>query len=80
MSHRLNNCEDHHFKYPQHRIPGDLHIHFLGTSKLSFGERDWKFKEEDIISIRCANFTAPLVNSVSVDNIDVGNPIVVKKG
>ena len=80
MSHSLNNCEDHHFKYPQHRIPGDLHIHFLGTSKLSFGERDWKFKDGDVISIRCANFTAPLVNSVSVDNIDVGNPIVVKKG
>ena len=52
-----------------------------GGSLYLFGKfSDWKFKEEDIISIRCANFTAPLVNSVSVDNIDVGNPIVVKKG
>ncbi|MCA9012310.1 MAG: sugar transporter, partial [Planctomycetaceae bacterium] len=45
MCHSLANCEDHHFKYPQHRIAGDVHLHFFGTSKLSFGQRDWKYQE-----------------------------------
>src|SRR5438309_843086 len=39
MSHALANLEDHHFKFPQHRQPGDIHVHFFGTSKLSFQGR-----------------------------------------
>lgn len=38
MTHSLSNIEHHHFKYSRHRIPGDLHIHFLGTSVLSFAD------------------------------------------
>ena len=49
MSHSLVNCEDHHFKYPQHRIPGDLHLHFFGTSRLSYGTRDWEYADGDEI-------------------------------
>ena len=37
MSHSLQNIEHHHFKYPQHRIPGQLHIHFFGADAFSFG-------------------------------------------
>lgn len=36
MSHSIANLEHHHFKYPQHRRPGDVHIHFFGTATLSF--------------------------------------------
>ena len=39
MCHSLQNIEDHHFKFAQHRQPGDVHIHFFGTSKLSYGSR-----------------------------------------
>jgi hypothetical protein len=38
MAHNLRNLEHHHFKYPNHRIPNDVHIHFLGADAFSFGE------------------------------------------
>ncbi|MEO2036824.1 MAG: AraD1 family protein [Planctomycetaceae bacterium] len=63
MCHSLTNCEDHHFKYPQHRIIGDVHLHFFGTSKLSFGERDWKYEDGDEIHI-VPGSGAALINTV----------------
>jgi hypothetical protein len=36
MSHWLSNLEHHHFKYEIFRRPGDVHVHFYGTSVLSF--------------------------------------------
>lgn len=36
MVHSLANLEHHHFKYPLHRRPGDVHIHFFGTGAFSF--------------------------------------------
>ncbi len=47
MSHSLANLEHHHFKFPEHRTPGSVHVHFFGAHSLSFGEgieledRDW---------------------------------------
>jgi hypothetical protein len=63
MCHSLANCEDHHFKYPQHRIPGDVHLHFFGTSKLSYGTRQWKYETGDEIQI-VPESGAALVNPV----------------
>lgn len=51
MSHSLANCEDHHFKYQQHRQPGDVHLHYFGTSKLSYGTREWAYRDGDVIEI-----------------------------
>jgi hypothetical protein len=64
MSHTLANCEDHHFKYPLHRVPGDAHIHFFGTSQLSYSTRDWKFQPGDVITISADGFSAPLTNHI----------------
>ena len=64
MSHTLANCEDHHFKYPLHRVPGDAHVHFFGTSQLSYSTRDWKFQPGDLITISASGFSAPLRNPV----------------
>lgn len=64
MCHSLANMEDHHFKYPQHRIPGDIHLHYFGTSKLSYGTRDWKYAEGDEIQVATTGFSASLVNVV----------------
>ena len=61
MCHSLANCEDHHFKYPSHRVPGDVHLHFFGTSKLSHSERDWKFDDGDEIRVESAAFGGALV-------------------
>lgn len=65
MSHTLANCEDHHFKYPLHRVPGDAHIHYFGTSQISFTARDWKFQPGDVITISSNGFSAPLSNHVT---------------
>lgn len=64
MCHTLANMEDHHFKYPQHRIPGDIHLHYFGTSKLSYGAREWQYTSGDQIQINTKNFSAPLLNPV----------------
>lgn len=64
MCHSLANLEDHHFKYPQHRKPGDIHVHFFGTSKLSFQHRQWKYDNGDEIEVAFDGFGAPLRNQV----------------
>ena len=79
MSHSLNNCEDHHFKYPLHRVPGDGHIHFFGTSKLSFSTRKWKYEKGDIIKIFSEQFNKPLINIVKYGNDNEANVFYVNK-
>jgi hypothetical protein len=37
MAHSLANLEYHHFKYAEHRIPGQAHVHFFGAAAFSFG-------------------------------------------
>lgn len=78
MCHSLKNMEDHHFKYAQHRQPGDVHLHFFGTSRLSFGSRDWKYERGDVIRIEAAGFSEPLINTVSAGPANEGRPIVVE--
>jgi hypothetical protein len=63
MSHSIANLEHHHFKYPQFRRPGDLHIHFFGTSTLSFAD-GIKVVENDEFEISAPGFGRPLCNSV----------------
>lgn len=64
MCHSLANIEDHHFKYPQHRVPGDIHVHFFGTSKLSFQHRDWKYQDSDVVEVSFEGLGAPLRNPI----------------
>lgn len=78
MCHSLANCEDHHFKYPLHRQPGDVHLHFFGTSKLSFGTRDWKYQAGDLIEVSAAGFSRSLINQVIDACSEVADPVRVK--
>ena len=64
MCHSLANLEDHHFKFPQHRTPGDIHVHFFGTSKLSFQHRAWRYQTGDMAEVSFEGFGAPLRNPV----------------
>jgi hypothetical protein len=64
MSHSLANLEDHHFKFPQHRQPGDIHVHFFGTSKLSFQHRTWKYQDGDEVEVSFEGLGLPLRNRV----------------
>ncbi|MCA9115971.1 MAG: sugar transporter [Planctomycetaceae bacterium] len=80
MSHSLANCEDHHFKYPQHRQPGDVHLHFFGTSQLSFSTRSWKFADGDVVRIESPGFSAPLVNPVVAGDPALAAPVEIQPG
>jgi hypothetical protein len=61
MSHAIANLEYHHFKYPLFRRPGDVHIHFFGTSTLSSAD-GIKTADGDIFEIELPALGAPLRN------------------
>lgn len=66
MSHGLANLEHHHFKYPQFRRPGDVHVHFFGTATLSFSDGIVP-QDGDVFEIAADAFLLPLRNKVSVE-------------
>ena len=61
MSHTLANLEFHHFKYAGFRRPGDLHVHFYGTSTLSIAD-GIVTEDGDEFEISAPAFGAPLRN------------------
>jgi len=61
MSHSLANLEFHHFKYPQFRRPGDVHVHFFGTATLSYSD-GVRTQPGDVFEIEATPFTLPLRN------------------
>ena len=58
---RIENLEQHHFKYALFRRPGDVHAHFFGTSTLSFSD-GFKTEPGDVFEIEAAAFGRPLRN------------------
>jgi hypothetical protein len=66
MSHTVANLEHHHFKYPAHCRPGDVHIHFFGADALSFGD-GIELSDADIMEIELAGFGRPLRNPLRIN-------------
>jgi hypothetical protein len=66
MCHSLANLEHHHFKYPQHRRPGDLHVHFFGAAVFSSGE-GLHLTDGDEMEISFAGYGRPLRNPLRVE-------------
>jgi hypothetical protein len=66
MCHSLANIEHHHFKFDQHRRPGDLHIHFFGASAFSFGA-GVRLQDGDVMEVSFTGFGRPLRNPLRVD-------------
>ncbi len=66
MSHSLVNLEHHHFKYPAHRRPGDVHVHFFGADHFSFRDRV-RLEDGDVMVVAFQNFGRPLRNPVRID-------------
>ncbi len=64
MSHNLKNLEYHHFKYELFRQPGDVHVHFFGTSVASFADQI-ETQPGDTFEISADCFTHPLVNPLA---------------
>ena len=79
MCHSLANCEDHHFKYPQHRVPGDVHLHYFGTSRLSHSTREWKYADGDEITVSASEFSGSLINTVRRNVHADTTPVAVER-
>ncbi|MEO6003908.1 MAG: AraD1 family protein [Opitutus sp.] len=63
MSFHFAGLEHHHFKYRQFRRPGDVHVHFFGTSTLSI-TAGVQVQDGDVFEIRATPFSRPLRNAV----------------
>lgn len=62
MCHAIENLEYHHFKYNQFLRPGDVHVHFFGTSTISFAD-SVRTQLGDTFEISLPEFGEPLINS-----------------
>jgi hypothetical protein len=65
MSHNMANLEYHHFKYEMFRQPGDVHVHFFGTSVLSFAD-GITTQDGDVFEIEVEGFGRPLRNKLQI--------------
>jgi hypothetical protein len=66
MCHTFANLEYHHFKYRQHRVPGDVHLHFFGTATVSFVD-NIKVQAGDEFEVELPELGAPLINRLLVE-------------
>jgi hypothetical protein len=65
MCHSLANLEHHHFKFEGHRQPGDVHVHFYGADRLSFGD-GVVLEDGDWMEVRYEGFGRALRNPVQI--------------
>lgn len=65
MSHTIANLEYHHFKYRAFLRPGDIHIHFFGTSTLSFADH-FETRTGDIFEVQSEWFGRALRNTYRI--------------
>ena len=65
MCHSLRNIEHHHFKYEDHRRAGDVHVHYLGADRLSFGD-GVRLAAGDVMQVAFKGFGRPLSNPIRV--------------
>jgi hypothetical protein len=65
MSHSIANLEHHHFKYPDHRRPGDVHIHFFGADAFSFGD-GIALQTGDVMEVSFPQFGRSLRNTIRI--------------
>jgi hypothetical protein len=66
MCHTFANLEYHHFKYKQHRVPGDVHLHFFGTATVSFID-NIQVQAGDVFEVDLPALGAPLVNRLVIE-------------
>jgi len=63
MSHNIANLEYHNFKYDLFRQPKDVHVHFFGTSVLSFTD-GINVLGGDVFKIEAEHMGRPLINTL----------------
>jgi hypothetical protein len=65
MSHSLANLEYHHFKYENHRLAGQAHVHFFGADAFSFGEKI-TLQQDDMMMVEWYGMGRALKNRLDV--------------
>jgi hypothetical protein len=63
MCHAIANLEHHHFKYPEFRAPGDVHVHYFGAATGSFTQKV-ETRLGDVFEISAEGFGRPLRNTL----------------
>ncbi|MEP7110004.1 MAG: AraD1 family protein [Ferruginibacter sp.] len=76
MAHSLANLEHHHFKYPDHRVPFQVHVHFFGADAFSFGDQV-VLQDGDLMIINWEELGRPLKNPLQI-SIDSEKLVKVK--
>jgi hypothetical protein len=66
MCHTFANLEYHHFKYKQHRVPGDVHLHFFGTATVSCAD-GIVTQAGDEFEVDLPALGAPLTNKLLIE-------------
>jgi len=66
MCHSLANMEHHHFKFEEHRQPGEVHVHFYGAHSLSFGS-NIALEDGDWMEVRFDGFGRALRNPIHIE-------------
>jgi len=75
MCHSIANLEQHHFKYPGFRRPGDVHVYYYGASALSCAE-GFQTKPGDLFEVDVPLFGRPLRNPLVAGKPDRPIPVV----
>ncbi len=78
MTHHIANLEYHHFKYRCFLRPGDIHIHFFGTSTLSFNQ-NFETRDGDVFEVQSPWFGRALRNTCQKARINdsiTTNPVI----
>ncbi len=65
MVHSLANLEHHHFKYAEHRLSGQAHVHFFGTADFSFGHQV-ALQDGDVMEVAWEGWGRPLRNPLRI--------------
>lgn len=74
MAHSLANLEHHHFKYKEHRLPLQAHVHFFGADAFSFGA-GISLEDEDEMKVHWKGMGRALVNPIAEEK---GEEILVE--
>lgn len=76
MCHAIANLEHHHFKYPEFRAPGDVHVHYFGAATGSFTQKV-ETRLGDVFEIAAEGFGRPLRNTLGAAR-ETNRPINVR--
>jgi hypothetical protein len=77
MCHSLANVEHHHFKFENHRRPGDVHVHFFGAHSLSFGD-GVVLQDGDRMEVEFEGMGRPLINPIKIEGKETDRLVTVR--